>query len=326
MKPKIFIDGEHGTTGLQIRSRLERRDDLELLSIPESERRNVEMREAFLRSADVAILACPTTRRARRFRADRTAPPRPSTRPPPIGPIPTGPTAFRSSTPASVSGSPRRPAWPIRAVTDRRHRLDRPLVAASILPADYPVTVNAVSAITRRQADDRADGRRHARRSHRGAALPLRPDAPAQARGGDEGARPARPAADLLAQRRALSRKACSSRCPCIRASSQAPLRSRTSMARLPSTIARRRSSRSCRLPRAAARTARSDGNWPARDRCASTSSGQTAGGQVNLVASLDNLGKGASGAAVQNMDLMLGCGSGIKSGPALPKRWNRTI
>jgi N-acetyl-gamma-glutamyl-phosphate reductase len=29
--------------------------------------------------------------------------------------------------------------------------------------------------------------------------------------------------------------------------------------------------------------------------------------GQVNLVATLDNLGKGASGAAVQNMDLMLG-------------------
>ena len=31
--------------------------------------------------------------------------------------------------------------------------------------------------------------------------------------------------------------------------------------------------------------------------------------GQVNLVATLDNLGKGASGAAVQNMDLMLGNG-----------------
>jgi N-acetyl-gamma-glutamyl-phosphate reductase len=29
--------------------------------------------------------------------------------------------------------------------------------------------------------------------------------------------------------------------------------------------------------------------------------------GQVNLIASLDNLGKGASGAAVQNMDLMIG-------------------
>ncbi len=34
---------------------------------------------------------------------------------------------------------------------------------------------------------------------------------------------------------------------------------------------------------------------------------GAKGGGHVNLVALLDNLGKGASGAAVQNMDLMLG-------------------
>jgi N-acetyl-gamma-glutamyl-phosphate reductase len=34
---------------------------------------------------------------------------------------------------------------------------------------------------------------------------------------------------------------------------------------------------------------------------------GTEGAGQVNLVASLDNLGKGASGAAVQNMDLMIG-------------------
>jgi N-acetyl-gamma-glutamyl-phosphate reductase len=33
---------------------------------------------------------------------------------------------------------------------------------------------------------------------------------------------------------------------------------------------------------------------------------GTPGAGQVNLVALLDNLGKGASGAAVQNMDLML--------------------
>ena len=30
MKPKIFIDGEHGTTGLQIRTLLSERDDLEM--------------------------------------------------------------------------------------------------------------------------------------------------------------------------------------------------------------------------------------------------------------------------------------------------------
>ena len=34
---------------------------------------------------------------------------------------------------------------------------------------------------------------------------------------------------------------------------------------------------------------------------------GAEGSGQVNLVASLDNLGKGASGAAVQNLDLMIG-------------------
>ena len=59
MKPKIFIDGEHGTTGLQIRTRMADRADVELLSIPESERRNPQMREDLLNSADIAILCLP---------------------------------------------------------------------------------------------------------------------------------------------------------------------------------------------------------------------------------------------------------------------------
>lgn len=59
MKPKIFIDGEHGTTGLQIRVRMADRPDVELLSIPEAERRNAAMREDLLNSADIAILCLP---------------------------------------------------------------------------------------------------------------------------------------------------------------------------------------------------------------------------------------------------------------------------
>src|SRR5262245_39439585 len=59
MKPKIFIDGEHGTTGLQIRTRLAARYDLDILSIPETDRRNVDTRASFLKEADIAILCLP---------------------------------------------------------------------------------------------------------------------------------------------------------------------------------------------------------------------------------------------------------------------------
>lgn len=59
MTAKIFIDGEHGTTGLQIRTRLAGRRDIELLSIPEAERRNAAMREDMLNNADISILCLP---------------------------------------------------------------------------------------------------------------------------------------------------------------------------------------------------------------------------------------------------------------------------
>ena len=59
MKPKIFIDGEHGTTGLQIRSRLAERDDIEIISVPAERRKDAAARAEFLNAADVAILCLP---------------------------------------------------------------------------------------------------------------------------------------------------------------------------------------------------------------------------------------------------------------------------
>lgn len=56
MSPKIFIDGEAGTTGLQIRARLEGRDDLQLLSIDPARRKDPEARRELLNAADVAVL------------------------------------------------------------------------------------------------------------------------------------------------------------------------------------------------------------------------------------------------------------------------------
>ncbi|MEG8099376.1 N-acetyl-gamma-glutamyl-phosphate reductase [Candidatus Liberibacter brunswickensis] len=55
----IFIDGEHGTTGLKLRDRILRRKDLNLLSIPIEERHNVKFREDLLNAADIAILCLP---------------------------------------------------------------------------------------------------------------------------------------------------------------------------------------------------------------------------------------------------------------------------
>ncbi len=59
MKPRIFIDGEHGTTGLQIRERLAERCDIEVLSLAMEDRRDDEKRREMLGACDVAILCLP---------------------------------------------------------------------------------------------------------------------------------------------------------------------------------------------------------------------------------------------------------------------------
>ena len=56
---KIFIDGSAGTTGLRIRERLSTRPDLELLEISEQLRKDDAARCAFLNEADVAFLCLP---------------------------------------------------------------------------------------------------------------------------------------------------------------------------------------------------------------------------------------------------------------------------
>ncbi|BCH53982.1 N-acetyl-gamma-glutamyl-phosphate reductase [Agrobacterium vitis] len=147
MTAKIFIDGEHGTTGLQIRSRMADRRDVELLSIPQEQRRNAALREDMLNSADIAILCLPddASKEAVSMLAGNNS----------VRIIDTS-TAFRVATDWTygfaemdkAQGDKIRSArcvanpgcYPTGAIA-----LIRPLRAAGILPDGYPVSVNAVS-------------------------------------------------------------------------------------------------------------------------------------------------------------------------------------
>ena len=148
---RIFIDGEAGTTGLEIRERLEARGDLELMLLGDR-RRDVEARREALNSADAVIL-CLHDDAARESVAMIDALPGGKPR------IIDASTAHRVA-PGWVFGFPEL-APGQRAAVQTAERvanpgcyatgaiaLLRPLVDAGVLPPDYPVTLPSVSGYT----------------------------------------------------------------------------------------------------------------------------------------------------------------------------------
>lgn len=59
MPPVVYIDGHVGTTGLRIREWLVFRKDIDLVSLSETDRKSTEARREALRAADVAVLCLP---------------------------------------------------------------------------------------------------------------------------------------------------------------------------------------------------------------------------------------------------------------------------
>ena len=56
---KVFIDGSAGTTGLRIYERLATREDIEILSLPDEKRKDKDAKKEMLNEADVAFLCLP---------------------------------------------------------------------------------------------------------------------------------------------------------------------------------------------------------------------------------------------------------------------------
>ena len=148
-KPKVFIDGEAGTTGLGIRARLEALDAVALKSLPSAQRKDTAARRGMMAEVDLVILCLPddAAREAAAI-ADELGDSAPK--------LLDASTAHRVDPdwtygfPEMTEGQAERIAaarkvanpgcYPTGAIG-----LIRPLVEAGIMPRDYPVTINAVS-------------------------------------------------------------------------------------------------------------------------------------------------------------------------------------
>lgn len=146
MTARVFIDGEHGTTGLQIRTRLEGRSDVALMSLAQEDRRNVDLRREMLNEADLVILCLPDD--AARDSVSMIDNPKVK--------VIDASTAHRVAD-DWVYGMPEyddEQRDKIAATTRVSNPgcyaiasigLMHPLVEKGIIPADFPVTINAIS-------------------------------------------------------------------------------------------------------------------------------------------------------------------------------------
>lgn len=146
MTPLVFIDGDQGTTGLQVRQWLAGRTDLRLLQLPSEHRKSVTHRAEALNDCDVALLCLPDDAAREAVALVR----RPGVR------VIDASSAHRTA-PGWVYGLPEFEAAQAERIANATRvsnpgcyptgalALLKPLVDVGLVPADYPLVIHAVS-------------------------------------------------------------------------------------------------------------------------------------------------------------------------------------
>ena len=141
MKPNVYIDGKEGTTGLQIYDRLSGREDINLLLIDDDRRKDLTERKKYLNGADIVFLCLPDGAAVEAVGLIDN----PNTR------VIDASTAHRTADgwvygfPELLAGQRQRIKFAKRVANPGCHAtgflsIVAPLVAMDILPKDYPVT------------------------------------------------------------------------------------------------------------------------------------------------------------------------------------------
>ena len=147
--PLVFIDGDQGTTGLQILQRLQAREDLRLLTLPGAQRKDPLRRADALNRCDIAVLCLPDA--AAREAAAMVE--NPAVKLIDASSAHRTDAAWTYGLPELTAEQPGRiraarrisnpGCYPTGAVA-----LLRPLVDAGLLPRDLPLSIHAVSGYT----------------------------------------------------------------------------------------------------------------------------------------------------------------------------------
>lgn len=307
MTHTLFIDGEAGTTGLEIRERLEARPDPELILLGDRRRDPAARREA-LNGADAVILCLPDDAAREAVAMIEN----------PAVKVIDASTAYRVA-PGWAYGFPEMDPGQREMIAEARFvsnpgcyptgfiGLVRPLVRAGLVPADWPVSVNAVSGYSgggkAMIAEFEGEGASTAYRAY-GLSLKHK-HVPEMTRH----AGLSRPV--LFAPAVGNYRQGMLVEVPLhLGALPETP-----SIERLHGALVEaydgQRFVEVADLEDTEAMTGLEPEGLNGTNRLRLHVFGDRAGEQARLVALLDNLGKGASGAAVQNLNIMLGLDEG---------------